>query len=137
MCIIACFKKKKKLLESFPGGSDGKESACNVGDLGLIPGLGTSPGGRHGNPSHYSCLENSHGQRSLLSYSLRSLKELDTTEPLSTARQLIYNIVLVSGVQQHGSVIHIHIFILFQILYPYKFLQNIEWSFLLYTAVPC
>ena len=38
----------------FPGGSDGKESACSVGDLGLIPGLGRSPGGRHGNPLQYS-----------------------------------------------------------------------------------
>ena len=34
----------------FPGGSDGKESACNVRDLGLIPGLGRSPGGGHGHP---------------------------------------------------------------------------------------
>ena len=46
------------------GGSDGKESACNAGDLGLIPGLGRSPGGGHG----YSCLENPHGQRSLAGY---------------------------------------------------------------------
>ena len=37
-------------LSGFPGGSGGKESACNAGDLGLIPGLGRSPGGRHGNP---------------------------------------------------------------------------------------
>ena len=37
-----------------PGGSDGKESACNVGDLDLIPGLGRSPGGGHGNPLQYS-----------------------------------------------------------------------------------
>ena len=42
----------------FPGGSDGKESACNAGDLGLITGLGRSPGGGHGNPLQYSCLEN-------------------------------------------------------------------------------
>ena len=42
----------------FPGGSDGKESACSVGDLGLIPGLGRSPGGGHGNPLQYSGLEN-------------------------------------------------------------------------------
>ena len=42
-----------------PGGSDGKESACNVGDLGLIPVLGRSPGGGHGNSSQYSCLGNS------------------------------------------------------------------------------
>ena len=42
-----------------PGGSDGKESACNVGDLGSIPGSGRSPGGGRGNPFQYSCLENS------------------------------------------------------------------------------
>ena len=43
----------------FPGVSDGKESSHNVGDLGLIPGLGRPPGGGHGNPFQYSCLENS------------------------------------------------------------------------------
>ena len=42
--------------QSFPGGSDGKESACNVEDLGSIPGLGRFPGGGHGNPLQYSCL---------------------------------------------------------------------------------
>ena len=53
----------------FPGGSDGKESACNVGDLGSIPRPDRSPGGGHGNPRQYSCLENLHGQRSLAGYS--------------------------------------------------------------------
>ena len=43
---------------SFPGSSHGKVSACNVGDLGLIPGLGRSPGERNGDPLQYSCLEN-------------------------------------------------------------------------------
>ena len=42
----------------FPGGSEGKASAYNVGDLGLIPGLGRSPGERNGNPLQNSCLEN-------------------------------------------------------------------------------
>ena len=42
----------------FPGGSDGKESACNAGDPGLIPRLGRSPGRGHGNPLQHSCLEN-------------------------------------------------------------------------------
>ena len=42
---------------SFPGGSEGKASACNVGDLGSIPGLGRSPGEGKGNPLQYSCLE--------------------------------------------------------------------------------
>ena len=53
----------------FSGYSDNKESACNVGDLGLIPGLGSSPRGRHGNPLQYSYLENLHEQRSLVGYS--------------------------------------------------------------------
>ena len=42
----------------FPGGSDGKVSACNVGDPGSIPGSGRSPGDGNGNPLQYSCLEN-------------------------------------------------------------------------------
>jgi len=42
----------------FPGGSDGKESACNAGDQGLIPGLRRFPGEGNGNPLQYSCLEN-------------------------------------------------------------------------------
>ena len=42
----------------FPGGSDGKESACSVGGLGSIPGLGKPPGGGHGNPLQYPHLEN-------------------------------------------------------------------------------
>ena len=42
-----------------PGDSDGKESACNVGDLGLIPGLGRSPGEENGYPLQFSCRENS------------------------------------------------------------------------------
>ena len=51
--------------ESFPC-SGCKESAYNVGHLGLIPELGRSPGGGHGNPLQYSHLENLHGQRSLV-----------------------------------------------------------------------
>ena len=63
----------------FPGGSDRKESAWNVGDLGLIPELGRSPGGGNGNLLQYSCLENPPGQRSLVGYSPWDLKELDMT----------------------------------------------------------
>ena len=43
----------------FPGGSNGEESACNAGDLGLISGAGRSPGGGNGNPLQYSCPEKS------------------------------------------------------------------------------
>ena len=49
------------------GDSDGKESACNMGELASIPGLGRSPTEGHGNPLQFSCLENPHGQRSLIS----------------------------------------------------------------------
>ena len=68
----------------FPGGSDGKESACNARDLGSIPGLGRSSGGGHGNPLQYSCLQNPHGQRSLAGYSPWDCQESDMTEWLST-----------------------------------------------------
>ena len=64
----------------FPGGSDGKESACHAGDLGSIPGLGRSPGGRHGNPLQCSSLENPHGHRSLAGCSPWGHKELDYKE---------------------------------------------------------
>ena len=67
------------------GGTDGKESTCNVGDLGSIPGLGRSPGGGHGNPLQYFCLENPHGQRSLAGYSPWGHKESDMTKH-NTAR---------------------------------------------------
>ena len=71
----------------------GKESACNAGDLGSIPGLGQSPGGGHGNPHHYSYLENLHGQRNLAVYSPWGRKESDTTERLSTT-QLLFSIII-------------------------------------------
>ena len=45
-----------------PGGSDSKESTCNEGDRGSIPGLGRTPVGGHGNPLQYSCLENPNGK---------------------------------------------------------------------------
>ena len=63
-----------------PGGSGSKESTCNVGDLSSIPGLGRFPGGGHGNPLQYSCLENPLGQRSLAGYSPWGQKESDMTK---------------------------------------------------------
>ena len=50
------------LIMGFPVGSEGKESACNAGDLGSIPGLGRSPGKGNGYPVHSSCLEDSMGR---------------------------------------------------------------------------
>ena len=72
----------------FPGDSDGKESTCNVGDLGSVPGLGRSPGEGHGYPLHYSCLENPHGQRSLAGYSPQGRKESDMTEHSTALLQM-------------------------------------------------
>ena len=48
----------RSYIMGFPGSSDGKEPACNVGDPGSIPALGRSPGKGNGNPLQYSCLEN-------------------------------------------------------------------------------
>ena len=63
----------------FPGGSDSKESTCNVGDLGWISVLGRSPGEWNDYPLQYSGLENSMN-RSLAGYSLGGCKESDMTE---------------------------------------------------------
>ena len=71
----------------FPGGSDSKESACNVGDLGLIPGSRRSPGEGNGNLLQHSCPGESHGQRSLADYNPLGRKELDVTEKLTHARK--------------------------------------------------
>ena len=65
----------------FPGSSKGKESACNAGDPGLIPGLGRSPGEGNGNPLQYSYLENPMaGGAWQVTYSPWGHKELDTTK---------------------------------------------------------
>ena len=65
------------------GASLVEKSTCNVGDLGSVPGLGRSPGGGHGNPLQYSCLDNPHGGR-LAGYSPWGHRKSDMTEQLST-----------------------------------------------------
>ena len=87
--INVCCLNQSMVLSCLPGGSDGRESAYNEGDLGSILGLGKSPGGRHGTPFQYSNLENNHGQRNLVGYSPWGCKESDTTERLSTYMVLI------------------------------------------------
>ena len=62
-----------------PGSSGGKESACNAGDPGSIPGLGRSPGEGHDNPLHYSCLENPMDREAWWLQSM-GCKESDITE---------------------------------------------------------
>jgi len=78
----------------FPYGKDGKESICNAGDLGSIPGLGRSPGGGHGYPLHYSCLGEFHGQGSLVGYSPRGCKESDMIEQLTHTQTQEYIITV-------------------------------------------
>ena len=82
----------------FPEGSDGKESTCNVGDLDSVPGLGRSPGGRHGNPFQYSCLENPLGQTSLVGSSPWGHRKSYTTKWLSTAQHWLYIKVALSPI---------------------------------------
>ena len=69
--------------EGFPGGSDGKESACNAEDQGSIPGSGRSPGEGNGNPLQYSYLENFLDRGSLVGYSPWGHKDSDMTEWLT------------------------------------------------------
>ena len=71
----------------FPGGSDGKKSACNMGDLGSIPELGRSPR-EEWQPIPVFLPGESHGQKSLVGYSPWGCKELDVTERLSTAQDI-------------------------------------------------
>ena len=72
------------LQRGFPGGSNGKDSTCNERDRGSISGWGRSPGEGHGNPLQYSCLENPHGQRSMMGHSLWGHKESDTAQGFKT-----------------------------------------------------
>ena len=77
LCILTIFMLGKDIVKSFyyfyrefSCSSVSKESACNSGDLGSIPGSGRSPGEENDNPLQYSCLENPMDQRSLAGYSL-------------------------------------------------------------------
>ena len=79
----------------FPGGSDGKESVCNVGDLGLIPVLGRPPGEGNGNPFQYSCLENPIDGGAWRATVHGGCKELDKTEQLHS---LTFILVILVGV---------------------------------------
>ena len=75
--------KRTMRRKGFPGGSVVKNLPANAGDagdVGSVPGLGRSLGERNGNPLQYTCLEKSHGQRSLMGYSPQGRKELDMTE---------------------------------------------------------
>ena len=80
----------------FPGSSAGKESPCNAGNPGSIPGSGRSPGEGNGYPLQYSCLENPMDHRSLVGYSPWGGKESDMTERLSTWTECLCRAPLVA-----------------------------------------
>ena len=99
-------QQQQQLLEGLPGGSDGKESTCNAGNLGSVPELGRSPGGEHGNPFH-SCLDNPHGQKSLVGYSPQGHPESDMTGQLSPAQlSEIISILLLTSNKWHSQQIN-------------------------------
>ena len=66
------------LLLGFPGGSEVKNLPANAGDMGSIPGSGRSPGVGNGNPPQYSCLENPHGEWSLVGYTVHGVAKSQT-----------------------------------------------------------
>ena len=68
----------------FPGGSDGKESACDAGDPASVPGSGRTPGEGNGYPLQYSCLENSMDRRMWWATAHGVTEESDMSEQLST-----------------------------------------------------
>ena len=82
-CEASLFSGKASTPLPSPGGSDGKESACNAGDPGSIPGPGGYPGGGNGNPLQDSCLGNPMDRGAWWATVHESHRELDTTEQLA------------------------------------------------------
>ena len=88
--------------QGFPHGSDGKESTCNSGDLGLVPGLGRSSGEGSGYPLQYACLENPMDRGSMAGYSPWGHKS-DTTERLSLHFTLVISTFKTSAYERVKS----------------------------------
>ena len=106
----------------FTGGSDSKESVCNVGDLGSIPGLGRFPGERNGKPLQYFCLENS----------------IDRGTCWAIVPGVAKSQTWLSGQSHyHHPSWYICMILYIQILFHYRFLQDIEYSSLCYTVGSC
>ena len=80
----------------FPGGSDGKESACNARDLASIPGLGRSPGEGNGYPLQYSCLDNPMDRGAWRLTVHRVTKQLDMTERLTESVLTFYVLKMIT-----------------------------------------
>ena len=90
------------LLRGLPGWLSGKEPACSAGDAGLIPGTGRSPGGGHGNPLQYSCLENPR-DRAAWQATVHGVAESDTTEHARTHARVTMRGATLIKIQKYGS----------------------------------
>ena len=88
-------------MKGFPGGSEVKASAWNAGDLGLIPGLGRSPGEGNGNPIQYSCLENPMEGGAWWA-TVHGVAESDTTEQIHFILHEYSNPILINFVLQNS-----------------------------------
>ena len=88
-----CSFSPDMFLMSFPGGSEVKASACNVGDPGSIPGSGRSPGEANGNLLQYSCLENHMDRGAWWAIVHGITKNLDMTEQLTFLLSLLLQLV--------------------------------------------
>ena len=127
----------------FPGGSEVKASAYNVGDPSSIPGSGRSPGEGNGNPLQYLPGE-SHERRSLVGYSPRGHKELDTTEWLhfTSLQMCFWNSLAFSMIQQ---MLAIWSLVPLPFINPawtsgssrFTYCWNLAWRFLSITLLAC
>ena len=112
-CCCSVSKSRPMLLRphilhhGFPGGSDGEESACSVGDPGLIPRSGRSPGEGTGNPLQYSCLVNSRDRGAWTALVHGVAEESDMTERLNNN---IWHLYLIFGVAVVKSLSHVRLF---------------------------
>ena len=113
-----------------------KNLPANAGDVGSVPGLGRSPGGGKSTPLQYSCLGNPM-DRGARWATVHGVAKSQTQFSDSTSTEMFNNVVLVSGVQQSDSAIHILVSILLQNLFPLRLSQNIEHHSLCYAAGPC
>ena len=95
-----------------------------------------SPEGGNGNPLQYSSLGNPMDRRARWA-TVHGVAKSQTKFSDSTSTEMFNSVVLVSGVEQSDSVIHIHVSIILQNLFPFRLSQNIEHHSLCYTVSPC